>query len=59
MNAPVKMLLIFVNEADQLHNRPLCQAIVERLHQLDVAGATTQTASWASATRSAPCCVKA
>ena len=40
MNAQVKLLLIFVNEADQFHNRPLYQAIVERLHQLDVAGAT-------------------
>ena len=43
MNAQVKLLLIFVNEADQFHNRPLYQAIVERLHQLDVAGATAQT----------------
>src|SRR5207245_3529805 len=43
VNAPVKLLLIFVNEADQVHNRPLYQAIVERLHQLDVAGATAQT----------------
>jgi PII-like signaling protein len=42
VNAPVKLLLIFVNEADQFHNRPLYQAIVERLHQLDVAGATAQ-----------------
>ena len=42
MNAQVKLLLIFVNEADQFHNRPLYQAIVERLHQLDVAGATAQ-----------------
>jgi PII-like signaling protein len=40
VNAQVKLLLIFVNEADQFHNRPLYQAIVERLHQLDVAGAT-------------------
>jgi PII-like signaling protein len=43
VNAQVKLLLIFVNEADQFHNRPLYQAIVERLHQLDVAGATAQT----------------
>jgi len=42
VNAQVKLLLIFVNEGDQLHNRPLYQAIVERLHQLDVAGATAQ-----------------
>ncbi len=40
MNAPVKMLMLFVNEADQWHNRPLYQAILERLQQLDVAGAT-------------------
>jgi PII-like signaling protein len=43
MNAPVKMLLLFVNEVDVWHGRPLYQAIVERLHQLDVAGATAQT----------------
>ena len=43
MNAPVKVLLIFVNEADVWHNRPLYQAIVERLRQLDVAGATVLT----------------
>jgi PII-like signaling protein len=43
VNAQVKLLLIFVNEADQFHHRPLYQAIVERLHQLDVAGATAQT----------------
>jgi PII-like signaling protein len=43
MNAPVKLLLLFVNEADTWHNRPLYQAIVERLHQLEIAGATAQT----------------
>jgi hypothetical protein len=43
MNAPVKVLLLFVNEADLWHNRPLYQAIVERLHQLEIAGATAQT----------------
>ncbi len=42
MNAPVKVLLVFVNEADQWHHRPLYQALVERLHQLEVAGATAQ-----------------
>ncbi|MFI5179086.1 MAG: DUF190 domain-containing protein [Vicinamibacterales bacterium] len=42
MRPPVKLLLIFVNEADVWHNRPLYQAIVERLHQLEVAGATAQ-----------------
>jgi len=39
---PVKLLLIFVNEADAWHNRPLYQAIVERLHHLHIAGATAQ-----------------
>jgi uncharacterized protein len=43
VTSPVKLLLIFLNEADEFHNRPLYQAIVERLHQLDVAGATAQT----------------
>lgn len=43
MNAPVKVLLLFVNETDAWHGRPLYQAIVERLHQLEVAGATAQT----------------
>jgi uncharacterized protein len=40
VNGSSKLLLIFVNEADQYHNRPLYQAILERLHQLDAAGAT-------------------
>ena len=40
MTAPVKLLILFVNEADMWHNRPLYQAIVERLHQLGIAGAT-------------------
>ena len=40
MNAPVKLLILFVNEADMWHNRPLYQAIVERLRQLEIAGAT-------------------
>lgn len=40
MKPPVKLLLLFVNEADAWHNRPLYQAIVERLRQLDIAGAT-------------------
>jgi len=43
MNAPVKMLLLFVNEVDMWHGRPLYQAILERLHQLQLAGATAQT----------------
>ena len=42
MTSRVKMLLVFVNEADNWHNRPLYQAVVERLHQLGIAGATAQ-----------------
>jgi PII-like signaling protein len=40
MTGPVKVLLLFVNESDMWQSRPLYQAIVERLLQLDVAGAT-------------------
>jgi len=40
MTAPVKLLLLFLNESDTWHNRPLYQAVVERLHQLELAGAT-------------------
>ena len=40
MIPPVKLLLLFVNETDLWHNQPLYQIIVERLRQLDIAGAT-------------------
>ena len=40
MHAPVKLLLVFVNEADTWHDTPLHHAIVHRLRQLDIAGAT-------------------
>ena len=40
MTEPVKLLLIFVNEADTWHDAPLYQAIVHRLRQLNLAGAT-------------------
>jgi PII-like signaling protein len=43
MTEPVKLLLIFVNEADTHHDVPLYQAIVHRLRQLNLAGATAQT----------------
>jgi uncharacterized protein len=39
---PAKVLIVFVNEADSWHNRPMYQAIIERLYQLGVAGATAQ-----------------
>jgi uncharacterized protein len=40
MIEPVKLLLIFVNESDTWHGGSLYQAIVHRLRQLNVAGAT-------------------
>lgn len=43
MKGSAKLLLMFVNETDAWHGRPLYEAIVERLHQLNVAGATAQT----------------
>ena len=40
MREPVKLLLIFVNETDRWHDVPLYHALVHRLRQLDIAGAT-------------------
>jgi PII-like signaling protein len=40
MTEPVSVLLVFVNEADLWFDRPLYEAIVTRLHDLGVAGAT-------------------
>ena len=42
MTEPVKLLIMFVNESDRWHDTPLYQALVHRLKQLDVAGATAQ-----------------
>jgi uncharacterized protein len=42
MTPPVKLLLIFVDETDTWQQMPLSEAIVRRLRQLDVAGATVQ-----------------
>jgi len=42
MTEPVKVLLIFVNEADTRYDVPLYQAIVHRLRQLNFSGATAQ-----------------
>ena len=36
----MKLLLIFVNETDRWHDVPLYHALVHRLRQLDIAGAT-------------------
>jgi len=43
MTEPVKLLLMFVNETDTWHGTPLYEAIVHRLRQLTVAGATAQS----------------
>ena len=43
MVEPVKVLLLFVNEADVWHDAPLYYAIVQRLRQLEIAGATVLT----------------
>jgi len=40
MTAPVKMLLIFINETDVWQGMPLALAMVERLLKLNIAGAT-------------------
>src|SRR5262249_17301436 len=40
MTAAAKMLVIFIDETDQWDNRPLYEAIVRRLRQLGVSGAT-------------------
>ena len=41
MKAPLKVLLVFVNEADRWQDgQPLYQVLVERLRQLGIAGAT-------------------
>lgn len=42
MKAPVKMLLIYVDETDLWHAQPLYEAIVRRLRQAGLAGATVQ-----------------
>ena len=40
MIEPVRLLLMFVNETDTWHDAPLYHAIVHRLRQLHIAGAT-------------------
>jgi uncharacterized protein len=42
MTPRVKLLLVIVNETDMWKTTPLYQAIVQRLRQLDIAGATAQ-----------------
>jgi uncharacterized protein len=43
MSSATKMLLVFVDETDMWQEIPLYEAIVRRLRQLGVAGATVQT----------------
>jgi len=45
MNPPVKMLIIYVDESDAWGDArtPLYEAIVRRMRQLEIAGATVQT----------------
>jgi PII-like signaling protein len=40
MDTPIKLLLIFVDETDQCDGMPLYEAIVRRLRQRHIAGAT-------------------
>lgn len=40
LRGPAKMLRIYVGEADRFHGRPLYEAILLKLRQLDIAGAT-------------------
>jgi PII-like signaling protein len=40
MKPPVKLLLIYVDETDTWGQTPLYEAIIRRLRQLEVAGAT-------------------
>ena len=42
MKPPVKMLAVYVDETDLWDTGPLYEAIVRRLRQLGVAGATVQ-----------------
>jgi PII-like signaling protein len=43
MNAPTKLLLIFFDESDQYGDMPLFEAILRRLVQMGISGATVQT----------------
>ena len=40
MDTPIKLLVIFVDETDMWDGVPLYEAIVRRLRQLNIAGAT-------------------
>ncbi len=40
MTAPVKMLIVFLNEVDRLGDEPLYEILMRRLRKREVAGAT-------------------
>src|SRR6185295_10076340 len=42
MTPPIKLLLIYVDETDLWEQTPLYEAIIRRLRQMGVAGATAQ-----------------
>jgi PII-like signaling protein len=42
MTTPIKLLLIYVTETDLWEQTPLYEAIIRRLRQMGVAGATAQ-----------------
>jgi PII-like signaling protein len=42
MSTPIKLLLIYVTETDLWDQTPLYEAIIRRLRQMGVAGATAQ-----------------
>jgi PII-like signaling protein len=42
MSTPIKLLLIYVTETDLWEQTPLYEAIIRRLRQMGVAGATAQ-----------------
>ncbi len=40
VNAPAKLVRIYLGESDKLHDEPLYEAIIKRLRIMDIAGAT-------------------
>ena len=40
MTGPMKMLVVFLNEADRLKDEPLFEVVMRRLRHLEIAGAT-------------------
>jgi len=40
MTGPMKMLVVFLNEADRLRDEPLYEVVMRRLRHLEIGGAT-------------------